>query len=515
MKRMPRLLSALLPLFCLSLAVQAEAKPVAATIYPAGAMITEEAEAVPADSRIVLTLPAGADTGTLSVSLSRGGVLNRTIALRPGLAAPAVAALQQEAEELRGAIALKKAELSGNAAMRQFWTQPPYSLSAPSVEMANSLMDTFSKESKRKLKGLAAREAELLADLSDLQKHADDLDARIRLLGKQNADMQECVLAVDGTGSGPVTVRWSYWLNDARWAPQYRVAADSSTGKVKICMQAALSQESGVDWNGVDFTLASSNRLNSVNPPALRPWVIGQNSYDAAPRVMMSKAALRTNKEAALPAASADEAGLTWSLGRMDLPASATVTRLVGLHELGSKFSRLLRPRQSDSVWLYAALDEDALAAKPALLLPAGQASFLVDGRETARGSFRFGPADREIFFGIDQLMKAEVVQTSVQDDAPPAFFGGDESGSSRVEQWSWVSTIHNGHDKAVALRVEEAAPIARDAEVKVSVSTSPKAKLEAEKSRYVWELSLPAREKTELRYEVKAVIPERIWKKR
>jgi hypothetical protein len=105
--------------------------------------------------------------------------------------------------------------------------------------------------------------------------------------------------------------------------------------------------------------------------------------------------------------------------------------------------------------------------------------------------------------------MKAEVVQTAVQDDAPPAFFGGDKS-DARVEQLSWLSTIHNGHDKAVALRVEEAAPIARDAEVKISVSTSPKAVLEEKKSRYVWELSLPAREKAELRYEVKAVIPEK-----
>jgi len=202
-------------------------------------------------------------------------------------------------------------------------------------------------------------------------------------------------------------------------------------------------------------------------------------------------------------------------LGRMDLPASSTVTRLVGLHELEATFSRLLRPRQSEDVWMYAALDAEALAKKPALLLPAGQASFLVDGRETARGPFSFGPSSREIFFGIDQLMKADVNEISASpDSAPPAFFGGEESASSRVEQWSWATVISNGHDKAVSLRVEEAAPIARDAEVKIRVSTSPKARLESEKSRCVWELSLPAREKAEVRYEVKAVIPERAWKK-
>ena len=512
---MPRLLPVIFPLLCLALAVQAEARPVSATLYPSGAMISEEAEAVPADGRITLTLPAGADAGTLAVTLSRGGVLSRTVTLLPGTASPAVQTLQKEADALRDSISLKSSELANTSAMRGFWSQPPYSLSAPSLEMLNGLMDKLSRESSRQMDALAEKESRLRTEIRGMERQASALDARIRTLGKKNADLQECVLTVDGTGSGPIVVRWSYWLDDAGWKPQYRVAADSSTGKVRICMQAALSQESGMDWNGVELTLASSNRLHSVQPPALRPWVIGQTSYDAAPRAMLAKSAGRANAEAALPASSADAAGLTWALGSVDLPASSSVTRLVGLHELEGSFSRILRPRQSEDVWMFAALDEDALAAKPALLLPAGQASFLVDGRETARGPFSFEPSDRDIFFGIDQLMKAEVVQTSVQDDAPPAFFGGDESGSSRVEQWSWVSTIHNGHDKAVSLRVEEAAPIARDAEVKISVFTSPKARLESEKSRYVWVLSQPAREKTELRYEVKAVIPERTWKKR
>jgi hypothetical protein len=178
-------------------------------------------------------------------------------------------------------------------------------------------------------------------------------------------------------------------------------------------MQAELAQNSGMDWNGVELTLASSNQLYNVEPPALRDWVISQNNYDAAPRVMLAKSAVRSNAEAAMPAANADEAGLTWSLGRMDLPAASTVTRLVALHELESSFSRLLRPRMSKDIWMFAALDAKALTAKPALLLPSGQASFLVDGRETARGSFSFGPASRDIFFGIDQLMKAEVNEVS------------------------------------------------------------------------------------------------------
>jgi hypothetical protein len=78
------------------------------------------------------------------------------------------------------------------------------------------------------------------------------------------------------------------------------------------------------------------------------------------------------------------------------------------------------------------------------------------------------------------------------------------------TRQWSWNSVIHNGHDKAVALRVEEATPIARESDIEITVKTSPEALLEAGKSRYVWALSVPARGKAEVRYEVKAVIPEK-----
>jgi hypothetical protein len=78
------------------------------------------------------------------------------------------------------------------------------------------------------------------------------------------------------------------------------------------------------------------------------------------------------------------------------------------------------------------------------------------------------------------------------------------------TRQWSWNSIIHNGHDKTVALRMEEAAPLARESDIEIRVATSPEAVLEAGKSRYVWELSVPARGKAEIRYDVKAIIPEK-----
>jgi hypothetical protein len=64
MKKASLFLAALLPLLAFS--APADARPVAATLYPAGAVVTEETEVAPSDGHIVLQLPAGADDGSLS-----------------------------------------------------------------------------------------------------------------------------------------------------------------------------------------------------------------------------------------------------------------------------------------------------------------------------------------------------------------------------------------------------------------------------------------------------------------
>lgn len=495
-------------LLSLALAPQAEAKPVAAILYPGGALVTEQAELRPQAGRIAIRLPAGADEASLTISLSRGGITGRTVTLLPGQAAPAVAALQREEAALQDKIALKRAELSGTMAMRQFWTQPPYSLSAPSVEMANSLMDTFARESQDRLNALAADEARQMAELRKLEERAADIRARASMLGKQNADMRECVLNVDKAGNAPVTVRWSYWLNDARWAPQYRVAANSVTGQVSIRMDAAITQNSGMDWDDVELTLVSSDQLHRVTPPALSSWILGGNPADfvgSARKAMLTADFAARNMSAPQSAPSQDAAGLSWALGRVDVPAASSVTRLVSLHDMEAELSRLVRPRQSRDVWLCASLSEAALDKAP--LLPGGQASFLVDGRETARGAFSFGPASQDIFFGVDQLMTATVRE--VASPAAPAPAEAKTDAQTSIQQWTWNTSILSRHDKPVSVRVEEAAPIARDAAMSIEVSTEPRADFEASRARYVWNLDIPARGQADIVYSVRAAAPQ------
>ena len=136
------------------------------------------------------------------------------------------------------------------------------------------------------------------------------------------------------------------------------------------------------------------------------------------------------------------------------------------------------------------------------LLLPSGEAVFLVNGAENAQGLFSFGPDSRTVSFGVDQLIRAEVNETA---GSSPI-----RADKGTVQQWAWKTSISSAHRQPVSIRVEEPAPIARQADVTVSVSASPAAVLDAGTSRYVWELELPAEGVCSLSYEVRAVFPEK-----
>ncbi|WP_446425492.1 DUF4139 domain-containing protein [Mailhella sp.] len=499
----PRLFPAFLLLLSFLAASAAQARPVAVTLYPSGALVTEEESMKPQDGRITLDLPTGADESSLVFSLSQGSVLGRTVRLMPGEASPSVAALLREADALRDEMDLKYGELANVSAMRDFWSQPPYSLNAPTLELLESLMDAVARSADEKLAFLAEKEALLRADLRVMERRASALDARIRGLGKENADKRLCVLDVQGTGFGPVTVRWSYWLSQARWSPQYRLSADTDSRQVRIRMDAAITQNSGMDWNGVELTLASAEKLNSVEAPALRSWVL-----DAAPALYAARAsvgmksAAMTNADT-VPAPGMESAGLLWKPGRVDAASGATVARLLSEHLIPVKIERLMRPTQSRDAWIEARFDDAVARELP--LMPAGQATFLVDGVENARGTFRLLPDSRSVSFGVDQLIRADVRE--IMADTNGLKDGGHTAAETR--QWAWKAVIHNAHPFPAALRVEEPASVARNAAVSISAVTSPAAVLDADRSRYVWELELPASSSLSLRYEVKAVFPE------
>lgn len=479
----------LLVLLALVLPAQVQARPVAATLSPSGAMVTEEETFRPEQGRVTLVLPAGADAGSLSFSLSAGSVLESHLSTRHS-PSPAAAALQNERETLQNALSGVAAERESIAYERLFWADPP--LNPASGD--SKALEKLAKDTQSRLDALARREVELDARQRALERDLRALEKRMEALGENNDTVQMCVLVLKD--EGPVTVRWSYYLPDAAWRPRYRVLADENAGRVRVFMDAELHQTSGTDWKDVDVTLSSGENFRSVNPPSLPDWIIGE-ARPAALRSMNIMAA-KAPADASTAAAHDSATGTVWKLGAMNLPAEGTVTRSVASHECSASFMRLARPAEDERVWLSADIDDKTMP-----YLPSGQAVFSVDGVENARGVFRFGPGQEEIFFGVDALMAAKVQDL-------PAKAGSDAGAGRRTQQWRRSMTIVNGHDREVAVRVEASAPIVRDTSARVTVTGSPEAVYEHEGSRCVWMLDVPAKESSRIVYEVTVTEPDR-----
>lgn len=481
----------ILALLSLTMPLYAQAKPVSATMYPRGTMVTEEEIFRPEEGRISLSLPAGADAESLCIFLSEGRVQELRISTK-NTPSPAMQKLRQKREELESALDKVAAEAETLAIERTFWADPPVTLDGKDKKDVSGLFE----ETKKSLADIAERCADLAKQKRELTQCIKDIDTRMEDMGRHNATVQECVLFVEN--DAPVTIRWTYFLKGAFWKPSYRVLAEEKDKKIKIAMDAVLHQASGADWEGVNITLASANTSGSAAPAPLPHWIIGEERRVMLSSRMYAKAAAEDIAAETAQEADAIEqehaAGILWRLGKVNLPAHGSITRPAAAHEFSADIFRLARPALGKQVWIAAEINE-----KDMPVLPAGQALFLIDGEENARGVFRMEPGKKEIFFGVDQLMLAEEKNMPAETAA---------AADKDIRKWKKSLRIDNGHDKPMRVRVEAASPIARDASVKVEFTANPKAKAQEGSAVMVWNIEVPAKKSAGIAYEVTVTQP-------
>ena len=103
--------------------------------------------------------------------------------------------------------------------------------------------------------------------------------------------------------------------------------------------------------------------------------------------------------------------------------------------------------------------------------------------------------------FGMEQLI-------GVQMDALPSQVQNAGEGMKTLV-WDWRLTLSSAHDAPVTVRVEEPAPVAKDARIQVAVEADPAPVLEEGRARYVWTMPLPAGADRSIRWSVTATAPE------
>jgi uncharacterized protein (TIGR02231 family) len=469
----------------------------AVIVYPDGASVTRVVTLdLPAgdNSAVLKDFPLTLDPSSLRVEGDAGAKLTiGSIDARPPRAAPPVnlpeldkriEALKDERVNLQGAInaatarrkfAERFAEASpagigdkGEARPISEWRA---AFAAVAEEIASA--DTAIRDAERKQRELDREIARLEQDKA--QKPPAKLEVRIELAA---------------SAATKATLRVSYAVRNARWAPLYDARLDTGgrdrKPSLELVRRAEITQNTGEDWSDVALSVStvrtarggSAPDLNSLivqYPPPLRPAAPANAAMDSARPAQRGVMA----KVAEPYAERADEQQATAEVGSFQVMFKIPGRVSVGASE-GAKSLRISTAAIAPDLAVRAVPVKDPTAfleasfkqGEDAPLLP-GRIAIYRDGVFVGRGQMAAASKDEPVRLGFGADDKIKIERTVVKRNEGSA---GLIVTTSKTDERSFKTTVRNGHDFPIKVAIEDQLPVSENEDIQVEMlsSTTP-----------------------------------------
>ncbi|HYH66039.1 MAG TPA: mucoidy inhibitor MuiA family protein [Urbifossiella sp.] len=121
----------------------------------------------------------------------------------------------------------------------------------------------------------AKRSKEAHALKQQLEENTAQLKFAQRQLGEKSTGSvrteRDAVITIDKKAGAAATVRLNYLVSSASWRPIYKLRAGTKDkDAVTLEYLAAIEQQTGEDWTGINLTLSTAQPLLNAAPPDLR-----------------------------------------------------------------------------------------------------------------------------------------------------------------------------------------------------------------------------------------------------
>ena len=472
----------------------------AVTVYPDGASVTRViALDLPAGDNTLVArdFPLALDPSSLRVEGEGGAKLTiGAIDTRPPRAAPPVnlpeldkriEALRDERANLTGAInaatarrkfAERFAEASpaglgekGEARPIAEWRA---AFTAVAEEVASA--DTAIRDAERKQRDIDREIARLEQDRA--QKPPNRLEVRIELAA---------------AAATKATLRVTYNVRNARWAPLYDARLDTGTKDRKPALElvrrAEITQNTGEDWSNVALAVSTVRTARGGSAPELNSLIVQYPQPPQAPRALGAASSLADGKLRAMPAPMAEPAEAMSKRadeqqaiaevsgfqvmfkipGRVSLGASEGAKSLrVSSANIAPDLSVRSAPVRDPAAFLEASFKQ----AEEAPLLP-GRVAIYRDGVFVGRGQMTGAAKDETVRLGFGADDKIKIERTVVKRNEGSA---GLIVTTSKTDERSFKTTIRNGHDFPIRIAIEDQLPVSENEEILVEMlpATTP-----------------------------------------
>ncbi|WP_027185144.1 DUF4139 domain-containing protein [Desulfovibrio inopinatus] len=483
-------------------------------MYPSQCRVTQHFQLQPEtqkqNQRVLFNLPGEADPDTLVVHVLTPSVTlaNITWDRVNRLDKKHVAQLRAELEAAKTQLANIGAKINAINARITFWTNSKMGeMTSPTAEQLSQIASTLGQEVESLFSSrhpLENEQKEIQRKVDLLQKKLDNATGHVRTLWRVKADLT-------GAAAGPIDLETISTMSGCGWSPIYRFNAVPEKKTVEFTFEAQIRQGLGQNIEQVDVALATLAPRQGLIPPAVSPWVIAPRpkvqarafkAMAPAPMADMAMEVVQSNAAGGAGVPQEDRRGASyaiWHLGKRNLIAGEDTQLLISTQNVESEFVYTVRPSAELAAFLTAKADFNK-----SILLPRGQAIFLVDGALVGKRPFETAQQKNDLFFGRAPSIDVKSNLVSKQ--------SGDAGiiTSKQTYRWDFAYNITNNAQHQVDVIVQEAKPQVRDENIKLTITSDPKA-TEAPDDPHVflWNLSIPPGKKQTVSYAVALEAPK------
>lgn len=274
----------------------AASKIVNVTVYPDSALVTREVE-VPGAAGVVELVVSPLPERTINSSLYSEGaegmrVLTTRFRTRPikentreevRKLEDKAKLLAQTAEKIKADIEACKQNMALLGKLENFTSAS----TQHATEKGKLDADATIALAKYLIDGRGERTKEMVTLQQQLQTNQEDMEFVARKLREMSAGTsrteRDAVIVVDKANNAPGKVKLNYLVDAAQWRPQYKFRAGKDMkDNVSLEYLAAVTQQTGEDWQNVSLVLSTAQPMLNASPPELNTLAVAVLARGAA-----------------------------------------------------------------------------------------------------------------------------------------------------------------------------------------------------------------------------------------
>lgn len=362
-----------------------------------------------------------------------------------------------------------------------------------------------------KMLSVKSKKLDILGQKTKIEKELQLVNQQIAALNQKNfpANQIELEVFAKKNTSADFSITYNSW--NAGWNMSYRINAENLKSPLTVEYYAQINQNSGLDWEGIDFTL-STMQPSTGNKPELNPWFIDFYEEPAKLRLMKSQAVMDQVQQSNLEfqsVAAAPKLENVYNITNSVLAAefkpeikynipSDGKNHLVKLNEIKieAEYEYYCAPKLSRDVFLVANIKK----WRDANLVP-GEAKIYLENTFVGSTYINSEITDDELLIALGKDRNITVDYKRVKD------FQEDKFLSSNVERFfNYEIKIRNNRKDKISITIEDNIPISQNENIVVELITPGTSKVNNETGVLSWKKEIDSGKelKETYRYSVK-----------